>query len=312
MAARLQIDALAKRLAEIASRSDGRVGIGVRDLVTGESVLVGGDRRYPMQSVFKVPVALAVLDAIEKGRLAFPQRVRVSRDDISVGWSPLGDGIRAHGPRELPLETLLGEMVSSSDNTACDVLLRLIGGPATVQRLLDQHGFKGVRVDRNERDLQTQALGLSWNPALLEKDELQRQGEARPIPVQMKALQAYLADPRDTATPEGVLDLLQALHQGKLLSEASRKFLHEAMLGSTTGPNRLKAGLPPGWRLAHKTGAAGIVAGIQAATNDVGIAHGPNGEAVALVVFVSASAQSQEQREELAAEVARAAVAALR
>lgn len=305
-------EALSKRLSKNAARSDGHVGIGVRNLTNGQSVLIGGKRRFPMQSVYKLPIAMAVLEAVDQGRISLSQRVRVVREDISVGWSPKGDEIREHGDREFTVESLLKEMVSSSDNTACDMLLRLIGGPAKVQHFLDRHEFNGIRVDRDERTLQTQALGLTWNPAMLQRDGLQKQGDARPLPLQMKALKAYLADPRDTATPQGMLDLLQALHRGEALSKASRDFLLKVMFETTTGPKRLKAGMAPGWQLAHKTGTSGSVNGIQAATNDVGLAIGPNGEALALVVFVSNSRQSQERREGIAAEVARDALAWMR
>lgn len=304
-------EALRKSLEALAARLDGEVGIGVRDLRNGATVLVGGGKAYPMQSVYKFPIAAALLEQADQGRLSLSRTLRLGEEDFTAGWSPLADRIRRQGPREETVEAVLRRMVSESDNMACDVLLGLIGGPPAVQACLGGHGLAGIRVDRCERDLQTQALGLVWDPSFRNPEVLRAAANKRTAAEQRRALQAYLSDARDTASPEGMLDLLQALHEGKTLSGPSRALLLDAMLQTATGPGRLKAGLPAGWKLAHKTGSSGTERGVAAATNDVGLAYGPNGEVVALAVFVKASAKSQAERERLIADVARTALAAL-
>ena len=304
-------EALRRSLAAIAAHSDGEVGIGVRDLRSGVTVLVGGSKGYPMQSVYKLPIAVAILEQVDRGRVSLSRTLRLGEEDFSVGWSPLADRIRRLGPQEESVEAVLRRMVSESDNMACDVLLGLAGGPAAVQACLDGHGLAGIRVDRCERDLQTQALGLSWDPSFRNPEALRAAADKRPVAERERALRAYLSDPRDTASPEGMLGLLQALHEGRILSAPSRALLRGAMFETVTGPGRLKAGLPAGWKLAHKTGSSGTERGVAAATNDVGLAYGPDGEAVALAVFVKASAKSPAERERLIADAARAALAAL-
>lgn len=131
-----------------------------------------------------------------------------------------------------------------------------------------------------------------------------------PEPTRDAAWAAYLTDPRDTASPEGMVSFLTALASYRVLSRTSTDVLLAVMTSTTTGPDRLKAGLPLGWQIAHKTGTGRAWRGMTSDTNDVGIITAPDGGRVAIAVFVAASTQSNDQRAGVIAAAARAATGA--
>jgi beta-lactamase class A len=125
-------------------------------------------------------------------------------------------------------------------------------------------------------------------------------------------MEAYLADPRDTATPAASVELLARLQAGQLLSPASTDLVLTIMRASPTGPGRLKAGLPPNAVLAHKTGTSAESLRIGMATNDIGLATLPDGRILAIAAYLSGSDRPAKEREKALADVARAAVEAAR
>jgi beta-lactamase class A len=291
--------------------SKGTLGVGVLDLRTGERWLHNGNRPFPMQSVYKAPIGVAVLREVDRGRLKLDQEVTIRREDLSVPLSPINREFTGES-RTYTVGRLLELMVSLSDNTA-DVLMRLAGGPAAVTALLKEAGIEGMRIDRYERELQPQTLGLGpFQPEWTDYAALSAASARLPEAQKRKALKAALADPRDSATPAASLDFLAKLQAGRLLSPASTDLLLQIMRGSPTGPARLKAGLPKGSALAHKTGTSATGLGINMATNDIGLATLPDGRVVAIAAYLSGSEKPAASRERILAEVARAAVDALR
>lgn len=261
------------RFSTISRQARGRVGIAVELLETGEATVLHGSERFPMQSVYKLPIAMAVLHRSEAGRLPLDRQVRVERRDYvsPPQHSPLRD---AHpGGADISVRDLLRYMVSESDGSACDVLLRMVGGPGHVTRFLRGIGAQGMVVATTEK-----AMG---------RDEL----------VQY----------RNWATPRGAIGLLRLLHTGRTLSAPSRKLLLEWMTESPTGPHRIRGLLPPGARVAHKTGSSQTVGGLARATNDVGIISLPDGRHLAIAVFVADSKADEATRERVIAEAAKAA-----
>jgi beta-lactamase class A len=117
----------------------------------------------------------------------------------------------------------------------------------------------------------------------------------------------YLADPRDTGTPNGTVQLLARAFRGEVLSKSSTGQLIEVLKATTTFPTRLKGLLPPGTVVAHKTGSAGPVKGLYAATNDSGVIVLPNGGLLAVSVYVKASTRKDSVRDAIIARIARAA-----
>jgi beta-lactamase class A len=153
LAASQPADVLSKQIAEIAAAAAGNVGAAVAVIETGESVQFHGSDKFPMQSVYKLPIGMAVLDRVEHGSLKLEQRVRVEKADLvpTSLHSPIRD---AHPDgTELSLQELLRSMVSESDGTACDVLLRLAGGPARVTAYLQGIGIHDVIVAAPEADM---------------------------------------------------------------------------------------------------------------------------------------------------------------
>jgi beta-lactamase class A len=265
---------LNKQMNEIAGLSQGRVGAAVLLLESGKSVEINGDERFPMQSVYKLPIAMAVLDQVDRGSFKLEHRVRVERSELVPAklHSPLRDKY-PDGDVELPLRELLQYNVSESDGTACDVLLRIIGGPEAVSKYLREIGIKEIIVADTE----------------------------------MEMSKSNAVQYRNWATPKGAIALLKLLHEGTVLSAQSRELLAKLMIETPTGPKRIKGLLPQNTIVAHKTGTSGTVNGITAATNDIGIITLPNGKHLAVAVFVSDAKADSETREGVIARIAKAA-----
>lgn len=285
---------------------DGRIGAAVRDLDTGLTWSHDGGAPYPMQSVYKAPIAAAALRLVETGRVKLDQPIAITTEDLSIHYSPIASAFRSPN-QTYTFRQLIEYAVAQSDNTASDLILRMAGGGAAVNGLLASKGIVGMSVDRPEEVMQLEALGLppraDWPQNASLDDMLGRMTKA----ARRKALRAYLADPRDTTTAIAAVDFLEQLEGRKLLSAPMSEVLLGAMLTSATGTNRLKAGMPRAAKLAHKTGTARSVLGVSPATNDIGLAYLPDGRRLAIAVFVSGTSSSLKQREAAIASIAAAA-----
>ncbi|QWT21420.1 class A beta-lactamase [Bacillus sp. NP157] len=257
--------------------SPGTMGIMVLDLKTHATTRVNADRPYLMMSVFKAPIAAAVLARVDAGTLALDRKVRLVPADIVDGSAvpSVGAQLKA-GPRDYSVDELLHAAVTQSDNTAVDALLRLLGGGAEATRYLTGKGVRGMRIDMGERDLATQFTE--------------------------KSVAAVLASHVNSTTPDGAVDFLRMLQEGKLLSPASTTKLL-GMMTAQVIPNRIRAGLPTGFQLADKTGTSGSRDGRMAAFNDIGIVTAPNGDKRVVVVFLADAPATPEQATAWFAEV---------
>jgi beta-lactamase class A len=183
----------------------GNVGVGVQVLETGEQWFFKGDERFPMQSVYKAPIAVAVLHQVDRGALTLDQQTVIHRADLSVEWSPINQKFEGEA-MTFTVEELLQGMVGESDNTAADVLQGTLGGSKNVQQILEGLGIRNVRVDRLEREIQLEMRGIAakdfqtdWSKA----EAFKKAVEQLPEPSRRSALQHYYEDPRDSATPQG-------------------------------------------------------------------------------------------------------------
>src|SRR5262245_33338167 len=226
---------LSKQMNEIAGSSQGRVGAAVLLLESDKSVELNGNERFPMQSVYKLPIAMAVLDRVDRGSLKIEQKVKVEKSELAPAklHSPLRDKY-PQGDVELTLLELLHYNVSESDGTACDVLLRIIGGPKEASKYLRGIGIKEIVVANTEMEMS-------------KSDAVQY---------------------RNWATPRGAIALLKLLHEGKVLSAQSRELLTKLMIETPTGPRRIKGLLPRGTIVAHKTGTSNTVNGTTARSEE--------------------------------------------
>ena len=307
------LDAKVKPLAE--KTAGGRLGVGVLDVASGQTWYLDQSHPFPMQSVFKAPLGVAVMQAVDRHRLALEQPVTIARSDLAMQWSPIAKEFGTADKKVLTVKDLVKAAVSFSDNTAADVLMRLVGGPKAVTAALVDNGISGIRVDRYERELQPDVVGVPPYVAGDVIDQKEWEGLRAAMPVELKkaSLKAYLEDdPRDTATPEGAVAFLAALDKGALISPVSTAMLIRLMTDTPSGPNRIKAGLPHGATLAHKTGGGPDVEGVNSASNDIGIATLPGGRKVIIAVFLAGSTAPEAERDALFADVARAVVEAVR
>lgn len=200
-----------------------------------------------MCSTFKWALAAAVLGRVDRGALALDDEVPYSEKDL-LDYAPVSRERLAHG--RMTIAELAEAAVTLSDNTAANLLLARIDGPAGLTRFLREHGDSVTRLDRNEPTLNTN----------------------RPD------------DARDTTTPRAMVDSLRTLVLGPALSENSKTRLSGWLEECRTCDARLRAGLPPGWRAGDKTGT-----GERGAVNDVGILWPFTGEPIVVAAYLSGS-----------------------
>jgi len=225
----------------------------------------------PMQSTFKFPLALAVLHQVELGKLQLDQPVRFLPSDRYPTYSPLQDQY-PNADVDVPLRQLLKLTATESDNIASNLLLRAIGGPAVLQQYLDALGFSAIHEQDSEQ-------------ALHGDQTLQY---------------------RDYAEPAAMVALLRLFADHSPLNPEHTALLNTWMLETTSGSNRIKGFLPPGTPVAHKTGSSGEEWGFIPATNDVGLITLPNGQRLALAVFVTNAHADQDTCDHVIATIAQA------
>ena len=290
-------------LDQLAGTFPGKLGVAVRDLDSGARAAVRGGAPAPMASVFKLPTAVAVLRRAQEQQLPLSSPVQIRWEDRSPGWSPLAPRV----PREgltLSLDAVLEAMVSESDNTAADALLRWMGGPEEVTQVLKRLQLAGIAVHRSEHALAYDLWGVTppGKPEGLE-ELMARLGQV-PKQQRLEALKRFSADPRDEASPEALVELLARLEAGSLLDPVHTARLQQLLRGARTGPRSLRAGLPSTVQLAHKTGQIGSQDGFTVAVNDVGVASG-GGRRIAIAVLVTDADAPVARCEDVIAEVGR-------
>lgn len=266
-------DSLRSQIAAIAARSGGTVGVGIMNLDTRDTLYFQDSPVYPMQSVFKFPIAMAILHQVDEGKMKLDQKIYIDKKWMVPGtWSPLRDSF-PKGNVDQTLAQLLEYMVSQSDNIACDLLIDLAGGEAAINDYVHALGVQQIAIVASEAKMAT-----SWD-------------------VQFT----------NFCAPSAMIQLLDILNKGTALSKTSNDFLWDIMLKTSTGPKRLKGLLPAGVQVAHKTGTSGVKDGVAAATNDAGIIVLPNGQKLAIVVYVMNAKSDEATRESTIAQIAKAA-----
>jgi beta-lactamase class A len=270
--AQAQHPALRATIVRLAAAAPAKVGVALRVLETNDTLSYHNRLPYPMLSVFKLAIALQVLHEVDRGHLRLAQQVRLTKADLPDNYSPL----RAKYPTgnvRVTIQELLTYMVTLSDNNACDILLNLVGGPAKLTAYV-------------------QKLGV--HPFVAEVSEAQMAAEWR---------NQY----RNWSYPSTQVDLLAQVYHHTALSKANSGLLWQLLLDTSVGPKRLKGLLPAGTPVAHRTGTSGTNAeGLSPALNDAGVITLPNGQHVALTVFVADSHADTATRELLIATIARA------
>jgi beta-lactamase class A len=241
--------------ADLERRAGGRLGVAAWRHGGSRVLDWRGDERFPFCSTAKVMVAGAVLAQASHTPGLLGERVRYGRTDL-VSWSPVTE---RHVDDGMTIADLCAAALHISDNTACNLLLDRIGGPAAVTAFARRIGDTAFRLDRRETALNSAIPG----------------------------------DPRDTTTARAMARSLQALLLEEALAPDARRRLRDWMLANTTGKERIQAGFPADWRVADKTGT-----GAYGATNDVGIVFPPQGQPVIVAIYytgTSPDAQSDSK-----------------
>ncbi len=269
-------DSLRDKIEQIVSDKKAVVGVSIIGNNGKDTISLHGDRRFPMQSVFKFHIALAVLSEVDKGKLSLDQTIEISKDDLLPEdfWSPLRDENPKGGT--FTIKRLIQYSVSHSDNTACDILIRLIGKPKTVEEYFKKNNIQDIQITFNEEEMQAKWENMFEN----------------------------------WTTPKTASETLKMFYENKnnLLSKSSYDFFWKTNKETTTGKNRIKGQLPEGTIVAHKTGWSGTnkETGITAAVNNIGIVFLQNGEYFIISVFVSESKEDFDTNEKIIADIAKA------
>lgn len=300
--------ALRQQLKALNDRSHGTLGVSAVCLETGQRAGINEHQAFPMMSTYKLPIGICFLSQVHAGKHKLDDTVAVTPAKFSPGHSPLAQWAREQGSAAMVTKKeLLHRMVSESDNTACDILLTLIGGPAVVDQYIKKCGITGMRINRFERQLNGDALGVTKLPAKWSLAVFDSLAATVPSAQKHEAILRAISDPRDATQPDAMTALLQRFHEHKLPGFSHDALLLDMMTTTQTGLKRIKALLPAGTTVAHKTGTQYTVDGINGGTNDVGIITSADGKRhILLAVYLKGSTLESDGREQIIAQVAEA------
>jgi beta-lactamase class A len=259
---------LDSEFARIERDSAGRLGIAVLDTASGQRAGHHADDKFPMCSTFKLLAAGAVLKRVDEGKEHLDRRVTFTAGEV-VANSPMTEKHVADG---MTVAELCEAAITLSDNTAGNMMLKSLSGPIGLTAFARSIGDTVTRLDRWETEL----------------------NEAIP------------GDPRDTTTPSAMLNNVNALVLGSVLSAASKEQLTKWLLGNKTGDTRMRARLPTGWRVGDKTGS-----GERGSTNDIGVIWPPERAPVLVTIYLTETTASADQRNAALAAVGKAVAAVL-
>ena len=266
-------DSLRQKIEQIISAKNAIVGVAIIGNNGKDTLSINGNRHFPLQSVFKLHIALAVLSQIDQGKFSLNQKIKIEEKDLIPNlYSPIRD--KYPNGTSLPISKILDYTVSQSDNVGCDLLLKLIGGPQLVEEYFINNNFKDVSIKINEEVQQA-----NW--------DLQFENWTTPKAANVVLSKFYY-------------------NKTKLLSKQSYDFIWKTMKGTETGKARLKGQLPKRTIVAHKTGTSGAnKEGLTEAVNDIGIIFLPHGQHYFISVFVSKSTENNETNEKIISDISK-------
>ena len=268
-----QIDSLKIKIDNLIQDKNATVGVSIIANNLRDTININENLHYPMQSVFKLPVALAILSEVDKGRLNLNQKIKItSKDLLPNTWSPIRE--KFPNGTTMTLSEIIKYTVSQSDNNGCDILFRLIGGTAIVEKFLLRNQLSDISIKANEEDMHKE-----W--------DIQFQNWATPISLNNLLIKFYTDN-------------------GSMLSKKSAQFLWQIMTETSIGENRLKGQLVQNVIVAHKTGSSGTNdKNVTAATNDIGIILLPNGNLIYISVLVMNSLENEKTNEKIISDIAK-------
>ena len=267
-----QTDSLKYQIEQVIATKKAHVGVSISAIEEKEDIRINNRSHFPLQSVFKLHIALTVLNEVDKGKLSLKQKILIKKSDLlPETWSPLREKYPA-GNVEISLAEILQYTVSQSDNNGCDILVRLLGGIKKVSDYIHEIGINDFSIEANEEEMH----------------------------------QAWEVQFSNWTTPAAATELLKLFYKGKILSKKSFSFLWKIMSETSTGKERIKGQLPDKTLVAHKTGTSDTNGqGVTAAINDIGIVTLPNGRHFAVSIFVSNSKENNQTNEKIIADISK-------
>jgi beta-lactamase class A len=253
----------ATRIATIEARIGGRIGVAAFDTSNNKHLAYRADERFPMCSTFKFLAAAAVLKRVDEGKEKLERFVSYGAEDI-LEYAPVTKAHLKEGG--MTLSALCAAAIEQSDNTAGNLLLNVIGGPAGLTNFARALGDRVTRLDRIEPELNSATPG----------------------------------DERDTTTPAASSGDMQRLLLGDALSEKSRRQLDDWLKRNETGGSMIRAGVPKTWSVGDKTGR-----GANGATNDIAIVRPAGRAPMLLAIYSVGSTATANHREAAIAEAAK-------
>ena len=266
--------ALQRQIREIAADAHGKVSVACALPESQLNCDLDAHAHPPVQSVFKLPLAVTALHLVEEGKFSLEQPVRFLPSDriLPHTHSPLQDKY-PDANVDIPLRELVRLGTSESDNVAADIVLRKIGGPAIVDDYIGSLGVHGFHLEDDEKGL-TRDVGVQY---------------------------------RNWFEPAGALELLRWISDDSPLTAEHTRMLLRWMQEASSGEYRIKGELPAGTIVMHKTGTSGTRDGVTFATNDVGLVTLPDGRRLAIAIFVTDSKADDATRDAVIARIAKAA-----
>jgi beta-lactamase class A len=243
--------------------SGGHIGLYIENFRTGTKIAWRAHERFVMCSTFKASLAACVLASVDRARIRLDELIPYGPDDL-LEYAPAAKQNLAKGA--MSVTDMCEAAVELSDNTCANALLARVGGPAALTAFWRSIGDGVSRLDHNEPELNRSPPG----------------------------------DPHDTTTPAAMAGNLRSLILGKVLSRDSRERLTGWMQACKTGDNRLRAGLPKGWRIGDKTGNNG-----KDAAGDIAVTWSMRGEPVLICAFTQRGSPTPRQVETVFAEIGR-------
>jgi beta-lactamase class A len=256
------------RFRKLETSLDGRLGVFALDTGSGKRLAYRAAERFPMCSTFKAILAGAILERSTRDDGLLARRIPYAANDL-VSYSPITEKNAGSG---MLVSELCAAAVRYSDNTAANLLLTIVGGPAGLNAYARSAGDASFRLDRWETDL---------NSALPD-------------------------DPRDTTTPEAMTNHLFRLVLGTQLPDAQRLKLQDWLRGNTTGDTRIRAGVPVDWTVGDKTGT-----GSYGTANDIAVLWPPQQKPIVLTIFTTRREKDAEARNDILASAAKIVADAL-
>lgn len=266
------MEGLRDNISKIINGKDATVGVAL--IIDGKDTLtVNNHIQYPTQSVYKFHLALAVLDYMHRNNIPLDHKLFIEKEELLQNThSPIRDE-HPQESFELPVSDILKYTVSKSDNNGCDILFRFVGGTSSTDKYIRSLGFEDFAIAATEEEMHG------------------------PWEVQYT----------NWSTPYTAAAVLEAFRTKNILPKEYHDFLWQTMVETTTGMNKIKAQLPKGTIVGHKTGSSSRNAqGLNAAENDIAIVQLPDGRYYSLAIFVKDSMEDSDTNNKIIADISKA------